>query len=159
MIKLSHNLKRVIFAPEHIIYSRETEEKKLWLIESGTVEEFTDNYLNCHLRKKIAHFEESGQAVGWINFLTQKKYNTTAKASKFTVSYELEESKFNFVMQENSKDWYKILGLKQTMIENRRQYIQKCLSCDRYTHNAIDCPRIHLIRKDPMLLMKRFRCL
>jgi len=109
----------------------------MWIIESGAVEEFTDNFENCVLKKKVSHFEEPGYAISWINFLLQKKYTTTAKACKFTVAYELEEPKFAAVFQEDPKEWHKILGLKQLMIENRREYVQKCLSCDRYTHNAI----------------------
>ena len=27
------------------------------------------------------------------------------------------------------------------------------MSCDRYTHNAIDCPRIHFIRKDTLSMV------
>ena len=34
--------------------------------------------------------------------------------------------------------------LKQTLIENKREYINKCLSCKRFTHNVMECPRIHL---------------
>jgi len=34
------------------------------------------------------------------------------------------------------------------MIEKDRKYVPKCLSCDRYTHNVINCPRIHFVRKD-----------
>lgn len=26
--------------------------------------------------------------------------------------------------------------------------MHKCISCDRYTHNVINCPRIHFIRSD-----------
>jgi hypothetical protein len=36
-MKVALLLKRVIFAPEHVIYSRDTEEQKLWFIESGAV--------------------------------------------------------------------------------------------------------------------------
>lgn len=38
--------------------------------------------------------------------------------------------------------------MKQLLIESKKKYVQKCLSCDRYTHNVIDCPRIHFIRRD-----------
>lgn len=40
-------------------------------------------------------------------------------------------------------------------MENRKKYVQKCLSCDRYSHNAIDCPRIHFIRRDLMSITRQ----
>lgn len=37
-------MKKVILAPENVFYSRSSLEKKLWIIENGTVEEFTNNF-------------------------------------------------------------------------------------------------------------------
>jgi len=34
------------------------------------------------------------------------------------------------------------------MIEKNKKHDSKCLSCHRYRHNVIDCPRIHFVKKD-----------
>lgn len=38
--------------------------------------------------------------------------------------------------------------MKQNMLEKKRMFEAKCVSCGRYTHNAINCPRIHLVKKE-----------
>ena len=38
--------------------------------------------------------------------------------------------------------------MKHRMIEKHKLFENKCVSCGRYTHNVIDCPRIHLVKKD-----------
>ena len=39
--------------------------------------------------------------------------------------------------------------MKHQMIEkSKNKYFEKkCISCGRYTHNVIDCDRIHLVKK------------
>ena len=34
------------------------------------------------------------------------------------------------------------------MIEKNKPFENKCISCGRYTHNVINCPRIHLVKKE-----------
>lgn len=51
-------------------------------------------------------------------------------------------------MREDRGDYFKFMHIKHTMIEKNRKYMPKCISCDRYTHNAINCPRIHFTRSD-----------
>jgi hypothetical protein len=41
---ITHVIKNVIFAPEHILYSRNSKDRKFWLINSGLIEEFTNNF-------------------------------------------------------------------------------------------------------------------
>lgn len=43
------------------------------------------------------------------------------------------------------------------MILKNRKYTNKCLSCDRYTHNVINCPRIHFVRKNIKKLQSQFK--
>ena len=105
------------------------------------------------MRKKIAQYDSGDPAVGWINFLTQFNYATLAKTSNFTVAYELEEFKFKNILVDYPKEWMKLMESKQILIENKKKFVQKCLSCDRYTHNVIDCPRIHFIRKDVLSMV------
>jgi hypothetical protein len=71
-----------------------------------------------------------------------------AKVKVFTVGHEIEEASFMQVLKENERDYHKFLELKQKMIEKGRKFTPKCISCDRYTHNVINCPRIHFVRKD-----------
>ena len=87
LTRLARVLKRVMFAPEHIIYSRESSEMKLWLLESGEVNEYTHHFGDSHFEKKIASYDPNDSAIGWSNFLTQRKYTTVARASEFTVAY------------------------------------------------------------------------
>lgn len=47
------------------------------------------------------------------------------------------------------------MHLKDQMIHKNRKFIHKCISCDRYTHNAINCPRIHFIHKDIKILIQQ----
>lgn len=54
LVKLTQMLKKVVLAPEHIIYNRYTTDRKLWFIESGSIEEFTDNFNFSRLRKIIS---------------------------------------------------------------------------------------------------------
>jgi hypothetical protein len=35
LLKLAHLMKKVILAPEHIVYSRNSVDRKLWFIENG----------------------------------------------------------------------------------------------------------------------------
>ena len=70
------------------------------------------------------------------------------KASKFTIAYELEQEGFLSAMREDRGDYFKFMHMKHTMIGKNRKYMHKCISCDRYTHNVINCPRIHFIRSD-----------
>ena len=154
LARLSLYLKRVIFAPEHLIYSHKTQEQKLWFLESGVIEEYTDHF-GCELNKKIAHYDQQDSVVGWIRFLTQAKYSTRAKTTKLTVAYELDDHSFQNVLQEFPADRYKFLGLKQLLLEQKKKHLQKCLSCDRYTHNVIECPRIHYVRKNVTSLVKQ----
>jgi hypothetical protein len=37
--------------------------------------------------------------------------------------------------------------MKHSSIEKKKKFLSKCLSCGRYTHNVLDCPRIHLVKK------------
>jgi hypothetical protein len=46
-------MKKVILAPENVLYSRSSVEKKLWIIENGVIEEFTNNFESSTLRKRI----------------------------------------------------------------------------------------------------------
>lgn len=54
LVKLTQMLKKVILAPEHVIYNRNTMDRRLWFIESGSIEEFTDNFNFSRLRKVIS---------------------------------------------------------------------------------------------------------
>ena len=63
---------------------------KLWLIENGDIDEYTNNFQNGQLEKKIVKYASEDSTVGWFNFLTQNKYTTLAKTSKFTIAYELD---------------------------------------------------------------------
>ncbi len=47
--------------------------------------------------------------------------------------------------------------MKDSMILKNRKYTNKCLSCDRYTHNVVNCPRIHFIRKNIHKLQTQFK--
>lgn len=47
------------------------------------------------------------------------------------------------------------MQIKQETIEKNRKFIHKCISCDRYTHNVINCPRIHFVRKDIVKLAQQ----
>jgi len=47
--------------------------------------------------------------------------------------------------------------MKDSMILKNRKYTNKCLSCDRYTHNVINCPRIHFVRKNIQKLQSQFK--
>ena len=51
---ISESIKRTILAPEYILYSRNTTERKLWFIENGTIEEQTDIFPSSTLRKIIS---------------------------------------------------------------------------------------------------------
>ena len=41
------------------------------------------------------------------------------------------------------------------MIEKHKLFENKCVSCGRYTHNVIDCPRIHLIKNDAYKIVQQ----
>lgn len=43
------------------------------------------------------------------------------------------------------------------MIYKNRRFVNKCISCDRYTHNVIHCPRIHFVRKDIKKLAHQYK--
>lgn len=53
LLKLAHLMKKIILAPEHIVYSRNSLDRKLWFLENGEIEEYTDNFENSKLRKVI----------------------------------------------------------------------------------------------------------
>jgi hypothetical protein len=63
------------------------EERKLYLIDRGGIDEYTNNFENCAFEKKIAEYDQSSPVVGWFNFITQSKYTSTAKARQLTVAY------------------------------------------------------------------------
>jgi hypothetical protein len=37
LLKLAHLMKKIILAPEHIVYSRQSVDRKLWFIENGII--------------------------------------------------------------------------------------------------------------------------
>jgi hypothetical protein len=37
------------------------------------------------------------------------------------------------------------MEMKQKFIEKKKEFLNKCVACDRFTHNVIACPRIHFI--------------
>lgn len=43
------------------------------------------------------------------------------------------------------------------MIEKRKKYNSKCVSCDRYTHNVMNCPRIHFIKKEGSKIVQKIQ--
>ena len=45
--------------------------------------------------------------------------------------------------------------MKHRMLEKNKKFENKCISCKRYTHNAIDCPRIHLVKKDAFKIIQQ----
>lgn len=67
-----------------------------------------------------------------------------ARAKTFTLSYEIKQEDFYKILKESELDYNKMHELKQTLIEKKREFINKCLSCKRFTHNVMECPRIHL---------------
>lgn len=100
------------------------------------------------LRKKISTYDQKDSTVGWINFLTQSAYQTLAKAKNFAIAYELEEEGFMELIRTDTSEYHRLLEMRQLMTEKGRKLVPKCLSCDRYTHNVVHCPRIHFVRKD-----------
>lgn len=102
-MSITHKLKRVILAPEDILYSRSTKERKLWFIEKGTVEEYTDNFSDSKLSKVISFYNEKEPTIGWINFLTKAAFKTLAKAKNFTLAYELEEERFMHIIKADER--------------------------------------------------------
>lgn len=155
LTKLTTLLKKTILAPEHVVFSRLTKDIRLWFIEKGTIEEFTDRFENSDMRKLVTTYDEKEPTVGWINFLTQNCYKTLAKAKLFTIAYELEEGSFLGVLREDVKEYHRFLHMKHTLTQKNRQYINKCISCDRYTHSVVDCPRIHFVRRDAKKLAQQ----
>jgi hypothetical protein len=105
----------------------------------------------------ITLYNEKDSIVGWINVLTQSCYKTLCKAKIFTIAYELEESGFISTLKDDVREYHRFLHMKQMMIEKNRKYEHKCISCDRYTHNVINCPRIHFVRKDIKKLAHQYR--
>ncbi len=62
---------------------------KLWIIEDGSVEEIP-TFFNPKENKPITVYgndKDKELTLGWINFLTDKPYKTTARAKTFTLSY------------------------------------------------------------------------
>jgi len=49
------------------------------------------------------------------------------------------------------------MEMKQLLIESKKKYVHKCMSCDRYTHNVINCPRIHYIRRDVVSMANQIK--
>lgn len=60
-----------------------------------------------------------------------------ARTKTFTLSYEIKKEDFYRILKESEIDYNKMQELKQTLIENKREYINKCLSCKRFTHNVM----------------------
>ena len=89
LLNLTHKLKKIILAPETILYSRNRKEFKLWFIKNGTVEEYTDSFADSKLKKVISVYNEKDPVVGFTNFFTQNIYKTMAKTKGFTLLYEL----------------------------------------------------------------------
>ena len=56
------------------------------------------------------------------------------------------------------------LEMRHRMVEKNNLFSNKCISCGRYTHNVMNCPRIHLVKKDGYKIMqqkiqlRRYRC-
>lgn len=67
----------------------------------------------------------------------------------------MEYNKFMATLHESPKEWHKLLGIKHLLIESKKKYLQKCLSCDRYSHNVMECPRIHYIHRNVVSMVKQ----
>ena len=55
---IAQYLKRIILAPEYLLYTRNSTDRKIWFIENGTVEEFTDNNNGSKLRKVLSVYNQ-----------------------------------------------------------------------------------------------------
>lgn len=152
--RITQFLKKIAFAPEHVIYSHTTTEKKLWFIEQGAVEEYFDRFGESKANKKIAVYDDSERVLGWTNYISTNKYSSLAKTNTFTIAYEIEDDDFTKVIRENPHDYHRLMEMRQKMIEKNRKFLNKCLSCDRYTHNVLSCPRIHFIPKDAVKIIR-----
>lgn len=75
----------------------------------------------------------------------------------FTIVYELEEDGFMATLGEDQRQYYKFMHMRQEMTDKNRKFIHKCISCDRYSHNVINCPRIHFIRRDIKKLAAQYK--
>ena len=74
-------------APENILYSRKISEKKLWFIESGTVEELTDNFEKASMSKVLSIYNEKEPLVGWLSFFLPGLNRSMAKAKNYTIAH------------------------------------------------------------------------
>jgi hypothetical protein len=82
-------------------------------------------------------------------------YKTMTKTTNFTIAHEITERAFMDCLASDIGEYHKYLEMKQRFIEKNKHYENKCISCGRYTHNAINCPRIHIVKKDAFKIVQQ----
>lgn len=55
------------------------------------------------MSKVISFYNEKEPTIGWINFLTKIAFKTIAKATNFTLAYELEEEGFMNIIKADER--------------------------------------------------------
>ena len=114
------------------------------MIEDGTIKEIPCKEFHS---KPLSIYNEENSTIGWINFITDQFYRSLAYSEGISVVYKLERKFFLEAVKKFKNDFLDLCELKEKLIEKKKIFENKCLGCEKLSHNVMNCPRLHFVPK------------
>ncbi|CAD8069519.1 unnamed protein product [Paramecium sonneborni] len=135
--QVKSNLTQVKFTPKDIIYHRDDiKDKNLYFISEGEVQILEEQ------SQKIIKRLKAGDVFGEFQFFTGQNTKESTMSVGFAQLYKIDREKFINIIKSTQRDYEKFHKIKDSILysKNYTNIFSKCLICQKYSHQDIECP-------------------
>lgn len=151
-------MKEVRYTPGDIIFlQNDYANKDIYLIRKGVVELFIEN--DSHQGNNdvtiIKRLKEK-DLFGEKSFFTNRERSVSARSCDFTTVYVINQEEFVNILKKSSKDFEKYCEIKDNIniYNDFSDLFLKCASCYQNTHLIDNCPLLHYLPADDIIIQR-----
>ena len=148
-------MKEVRYTPGDQIFAKNDLSSALYILRRGEVELVLDRSHSCNdftVLKKL----HPGEIFGELSFFTNKVRSSSARSTDFTNVFMIKQQDFLEILQKNAKDFQRFCEIRDNIqiFDHYDDLFLRCFSCRAIDHQLKNCPLLHYIPKEDIIIQK-----
>ncbi|EDK31995.2 cation channel family protein (macronuclear) [Tetrahymena thermophila SB210] len=155
--KLLFVMEEIQVNPNEVIISEyEQDDSSIYFIQNGIIEIYQQQ-IQKENKKNMIKVLKDGQIFGELSFFSGLQRQASARSVNLSTLYKIRRDIFIEILRENVEDFERFKMIQdQIIFQNELSSIHiECYNCKNVGHVAAQCPRIHKIKDQQLIILRQ----
>ncbi|KAL4488002.1 hypothetical protein ABPG72_009340 [Tetrahymena utriculariae] len=141
---------------EVIICEQEQDDQSIYFVQSGIIEIYQQK-IQKENKVNIIKVLRDGQVFGELSFFSGLQRQSSARSVNLSTLYKIRRDIFIEILKDNVEDFERFKMIQdQIVFSNELSSVHiECYNCKNVGHLVIQCPKIHLIKDQQLIILKQ----